>query len=993
MIGTGGIARSITASLKAMPVPVVVTAPDSGDILLVNDAFTETFGWTEAEAIGRTTLELRLWTDPAVREVIRATIDESGRAPDVRADLQTRDGRPIEASVSWVVTSIEGEEIAIAAIENLTPWLELERRAHAGETHLRAFAEHVPTPMYNIFDLGGRILLANSVLAGYLGRSLEELTGTLVDDVFAPEDAERVQRTIAEVRRREQAIHDTYPYDLPGMGEREISIIGFPIRDDTEEIATVGVIGFDITESRAAQRELARVRDENRIVVDAAQDGIFTLDRNGITRRVNPAVTRLLGWRAEDLVGHPMHDRIRCPIATAGTVARKEDRFLRPDGSELEVEYSVAPLPIEGEEAGAIVIFRDIGERRRVERELEAARESALAASQLKSEFLANMSHEIRTPMNAIIGMTGLLLDTRLDTEQREYADTVRSAAESLLAVINDVLDFSKVEAGRLHLESIAYDLHDWLAETANVIAPQAHAKGLELIVDVSPDLPDRVIGDPGRVRQIVLNLLGNAVKFTSAGEIELYAHLGPDGGVRIAVRDTGIGIAPGTRASLFDSFRQADASTTRRYGGTGLGLTISRRLAELMGGTITVDSTVGAGSTFTIVLPLVVPAEDPDDDAPDALRGSTVLVVDDSEPARRVVTQLMTRWGANAHVAEEGRAALQMIREAHAAGAPFDLVISDVGMPGMDGHELAQAVHELPDAPAVLLLSSYGTTSSDAPVAGVLMKPVRRSRLFEAAGAAVRGRTRSRPPAAASPAQDGNGELVLVVDDNQVNLRLARILLERAGFRTELATDGSEALERLREQAFAAVVLDLEMPGVDGYAATEAIRRGETGRPDIPVVVLTAAATSHQRERALLAGADDFVTKPIRDGQLSRAVADVLARPPAELDEPYVAALEALDDGSAFRELTDLFFVTAEERMRTLVDAAGRADGARIGALAHELRGSAANLGLQNIAHACAEIEAGLRAGTVPCLGTVGRLGGEIIRARALVGRRLEPV
>ena len=509
--------------------------------------------------------------------------------------------------------------------------------------------------------------------------------------------------------------------------------VTFGLENGAGEIDAVCWIAIDVTEQRATRRELARVSEENRMVLEAAGDGIIGLDADGQVVFANPAVTRLLGWQPDELIGDRFHERIHhshtdgspypfadSPIhaALSGGPGRAgiDATFWTRDGSPVPVAYAVSPLDEPAGDLHAVITFHDVTERMRFQRELEAAREAAIEASRLKSEFLANMSHEIRTPMNAVIGMTGLLLDTPLDHEQRDFAETVQRSAEALLTLINDILDFSKIEAGRLDLEDAPFDLRTTVEETAEMVAARAREKGLELIVSIAPASPGHVIGDSGRLRQVLLNLVGNAVKFTEHGEVvvTVTGERGADARalMRFEVSDTGIGIPAEAQERLWGSFTQADASTTRRYGGTGLGLAISRRLVQLMGGEIGVTSEEGRGSTFWLTLPFEVaatPVEKPSLPA-EPLRGTRVLIVDDNKTSREILTAQLGGWQFDVAAADGPSGALALLREAAAGGRRFQLVVTDYAMPDMDGIDLATAIVGDPEITApVVLLSSIG--------------------------------------------------------------------------------------------------------------------------------------------------------------------------------------------------------------------------------------------------------------------------------------------
>ncbi len=854
-------------------------------------------------------------------------------------------------------------------------------------------------------SFAGYINDVNQSFERLLGWSEEEVRGRHIKEFVHPEDW-AATRPVREAMVRGQVDAGAPVRFLAKDGSWHwIDTANRAIREED----LIYVSGRDITGRKGAEAALAASEYQTRRILETAHDPYVAVDAAGEITEWNSQARATFGWSREQALGREFaltvlaeHERSDFADAVGRFFATGEspviDRLIevtgvRRDGRELPLELTFSPMAVPNG-CSFNVFMRDISSRKQTESELHEAIVRALDASRLKSQFVANMSHELRTPLNGVVGTSDLLLNTQLDAEQREYVGALRTSSDALMGVIEDILDFSKVEAGMLELEREPFELRTLVEDVCAIVAATPRSAGVELLCAIDADVPARVLGDAKRVRQVLTNLMNNAVKFTAEGEVVLRVAAKPDHGDRVTLRfevaDTGVGIDPAVQETIFESFAQADGSTTRRYGGTGLGLAIAKRLVGLMGGQIGVQSAPGKGSTFHFTLPTFAlrSVDGTAHHAHDGLRGLHVLVVDDNATGRAILAGHLDKVGATHADAADGGVALAALRSAVLDQRPFDVALIDSDMPGMTAVDLTQAIHSDAALSGVRVIELATSLTRPAVVANGtaserVVKPVRPARLYDA----LASLTSAGEPTAAEVdgARASGGDVrgptgterrVLLAEDNPVNRLVAVRLLEKRGFLVDVATDGLEALEMHARGRYEAIFMDCQMPELDGYDATREIRRREGAHRHTPIIAMTASTMPGDIERCLDAGMDFYSGKPVHPGDLDDVIAAALGGGAAVAPHAVAAATSAeafarvlaptdgapLFDPSILAEvcqgdtagrlgLINAFLVQARADIAELTSAITAADFDKVEHAAHRLKGGAASVGAVRLA------------------------------------------
>jgi len=956
-------------SLLEMSPAAIMTVDLDANVTSWNPAAERLLGYSREEAIGRNIDDL-----VANRREVRDQAEEVsrqgalGRQVHLVTKRTRKDGSLVDVDVVAAPIVVGGEQVAYYAMYSDISELQEQKR------YFQSLLEISPAALV-VTDLEAKVVSWNPGAEQVFGYSADEAVGNHLDDLVATRpDLHEEALGYSEAAKRGERVQGSARRTRKDGSLVDVQMVSAPVVVSEERVGFV-VIYHDVT-------DIQRQKRYYEALVEVSPVAIALLARDATVTSWNPAAERLFGYTADEAVGRNIDDlvsasdeiRAESEAYTArgirGDLVHAITRRTHKDGTLVDVEMFAAPVNVAGELVGFYALYHDI-------RDLQQARRDAEAATEAKSAFLATMSHEIRTPLNAVIGMTGLLLDTELSAEQREYAEVTRGSGDALLGVINDILDFSKIEAGKLGLEKAPFDLRECVESALELAAAAALKKGLDIAYDLDPDAPGALVGDVTRLRQILINLLNNAVKFTERGEVVItVAAERIDRGFRhrvhFAVRDTGIGIPEDRTGRLFESFSQVDPSTTRRHGGTGLGLAISRRLVELMGGTMWVESTVATGSTFHFTIEAEsapAPVRAFERAEPSQLAGRRVLIVDDNDTNRHILVKQAESWGMLPVETGAPAEALAWIRR----GDPFDVAVLDMQMPEMDGLTLAGEIrrHHDADSLPLVMLTSLGRDRSPEGFAAYLTKPIKPSQLYDALMQVFGGKLETAERPAVAVLDERLAERlplrILVVEDNAVNQQLALLLLQKVGYRADVAANGVEALEALERQPYDAVLMDVEMPEMDGLEATRRIHQRWPRERRPHIVAVTANAMQGERELCIQAGMDDYVTKPIREEELVGALIRAARRPRAPqqasaIDIDVFSRLVASfgeHGNESVAALIDTFLAHVPGQLATLGTALEREDVDEVKRGAHTLKANAAMFGATALADLCREIEA----------------------------------
>ncbi|MEO1615229.1 MAG: PAS domain-containing protein [Planctomycetota bacterium] len=1028
------IYRSLVESL-----PLCVIRKDArGRFEFANELACQAMGVSAEEIVGQTDFDL-FPADLAKKYLAddREVMSGGGLRHSVERH-QSPSGTSKHVEV-WKTPQLNaaGEAVGVQVLFwDITDQKDTEHQIEFERFLLSILLETVPDSVY-FKDIDSRFIRLSRSCANKLGLAdPREAIGKSDADFFQSTHAKASladERSIIETGEMIQSKIERESY--PDREDTWCSTTKGPLRDADGQIVGTYGISRDVSKQIKAENELSHERDLLKTIINNVPDLIYVKDTAGRFVLANHAVLRLLGMKnQEEISGKTDYDfsppEIACTcVADDQQVIRTGEPLLdreesRPDANGETIWLLTTKVPLrnpEGDVIGLVGVGRDITAQKKFEQDVLAAKEAADRANRAKSDFLANMSHEIRTPMNAIIGMTDLVLDTQLDSNQRGFLSMVQESGENLLSVINDILDFSKIEAGKFELDTQTFDLRECIGDTMKTLGLKAHSKGLELAFRVAPVVPRFVLGDVGRLRQVLINLVGNAIKFTDDGEVfvqvELQRQTDDELELCVSVRDTGIGIPPERCEAIFREFEQVDTSVTRKFGGTGLGLAISSRLVQLMGGTLSVESAEGVGSTFRFDVVMSLADAESENHANRGIvyvGGTKVLVVDDNATNRTILQEMLNNWGMIPVQAASAPEAIGLLKDAQSGDEPFKMVITDVHMPEVSGYELIKQLRSQESTagiPIIVLTSGRRDDLESAQLLAIserLLKPIKQSELFDAIVRTL-GVNSVEEAGAHEPSPTDErlrGLRVLLAEDNSINQKLAVGVLERFGCLTTVVDNGEQAVEHADPERFDLVLMDIQMPIKDGLAATREIRATESAH--LPIIAMTAHAMKGDREKCLEAGMDGYLAKPIRITALQEILASIHRDMPEKRPQDSVSqappanehaerySLDALQEltgnnTALMNELLAMYLQESETLLAGIDQAIEQGDGGEIRRLTHTLSGASRSIAATRVSDLAERVRQATQTTDVQSISEArGQLTAAVTQVHDVIGMHL---
>ncbi len=988
---------------------------EEGQFISANPMLAKIYGFDSPEDLmaNLNDISSQLYLEPDRRNEFVKRMNVQDVIHDFQSPVRRQDGELIWISENVHAVRNNANELLYfeGTVVDITEQKKAEQALHASELLYHSLVEIIPQNILRK-DTDGRFTFANQRFCKLNNRTFDEIIGKTDHDLFPKEQADKYRRDDIRVMENDETYATTEIHTQPDGTELHVEAIKTPLHNEAGEITGLQCMFWDVTERHLMEEQLAYERDLLNALLENVPDRIYIKDTESRFIRGSAALARRLSLNSsEEIVGktdydfHPeeqareFHEDEQRVILTGKSIINKVEQ--QTSEEDRTVWASVTKVPFRnrsGLVTGIIGISRDITALKLAEEESARARDLALEAAQVKAQFLAVMSHEIRTPMNGIIGMIDLLLSSELSDDQREYAQTVRTSADALLDILNDILDLSKIEAGHLELEKAEFSLRTVMEEAVELHALRAETNQIELNANVSPECEGRYRGDAGRLRQVLLNLVSNAVKFTEQGEVQVSVNRQQetDAGVELhfSVRDTGLGISPDEQEKIFEAFRQADGSSNRRYGGTGLGLSISRQLTEMMGGRMWLKSVPGEGSIFHFTVHLEHTANEPQ--IPDnELEGRKLLVVVPNDFAREALAQYANDWHMNLTTAATGEGARQRLND----HTRFDLILVDLALDDEDSLNLIQEIqsHETHREAKTILLTSRRHKVDPGllrtlGVAGTLSKPLRRSRLRQVLLNVMTGVLPAPKSVKSNNAANHRSLRILVAEDNPINQRVATLQLNQLGHRVELCNDGQSVLDT-DISGFDMILMDCQMPNIDGLEATRTIRQREQTNPrqqNIYIIAMTANTQEDDRSACFEAGMDDFISKPVQLKELECALNKPLglesetdSENPSTvlLDDSQLDQFRANDNDDMLSELVSMYLTETDGQIGSLKT---QQDPDTVARIAHQLKGSSANLGARQLADAFSRLEASANLGNLEATGDlIGEIQGTFDRTR----------